>query len=67
MTLEEINAHFGTEFRLGSEVLVNRDPKSPHVGTVVGTEHCFLKLVLNGDNQEYPACYDPEVCQIIQA
>lgn len=65
MTIEEINEHFGTSFRLGDAVRVDRAPKSPHIGIISGTEDCFLKLLRDGETVVYPAVYDPQDCEPI--
>jgi hypothetical protein len=65
MTLEEINEMFGTAFTLGCEVMVERDGKTPHVGMVVGTDDCFLKLKLDHHDVVCMFDYYPPECQII--
>ncbi len=57
---------FGTEFALGDTVIVDRSPKLPHIGMVVDTDDCFLKIVRDGESVIYPAVYYPPECSILE-
>ena len=66
MSLKEINEMFRTEFRMGDEVIVDRQGhKSPHIGMIADTDDCWLKLVRNGERVIYPALYYPPHCTVI--
>ncbi len=67
MSIDDINFLHKASFRIGSEVLITRGDKSPHIGRIAAVSpEGFFRIIRDGEEHVYPALYDPAECQITQ-